>query len=141
MIAVRAVTADDMPLLEGWAKRRGCALSAGLVSPHGFLAELDGVPMMCAWGAMILDTPFVEIDHVYASPRVTKKTGLEAWARLIAAFRTWANAINEQCGQQVAALKIAMNADMAPYARKTGGAVGNMPLLNCIYSMEVSHGN
>lgn len=141
MIAVRAVTPEDMPLLESWAKRRGCALSAGLVSPHGFLAVLDDTPIMCAWGAMILDTPFVEIDHVYVSPRATRKTGLEAWARILGAFRYWVSAINEQGGQQVQALKIAMNADMAPYARKTGGAVGNMPLLNCIYSMEVSHGN
>lgn len=140
-MTVRAVTPADMPLLAGWAKRRGCMLSPELVSPHGFLAELDGSPLMCAWGAMILDTPFMEIDHVYASPRVTKKTGLNAWAHLIATFRAWAQAINELGGQQVRLFKIAMNAAMAPYAKKTGGSVGNMALLNCIYSLEESHGN
>lgn len=140
-MTVRAVTPDDMPLLQGWALRRGCVLVPEILSPHGFLAEIDGVPLMCAWGAMILDTPFMEIDHVYASPRVTKKTGLEAWGALVAMFKSWALAINRAGGAQVQAFKIAMNAAMAPYAKRTGGLVGNMPLLNCIYTLEESHGS
>lgn len=141
MMTVRSITADDMPLLQGWAKKRGCFLSPEILSPHGMLAELDNKPLMCAWAAMILDTPFIEVDHVYASPRVTKKTGVSAWAALIAFFRSWMHQINEAGGQQVTAIKIAMNAQMSPYAKKTGGNVGNMPLLNCIYTLkEVSHG-
>lgn len=136
MMTVRLVTEEDMPMLQTWAKRRGCLLESSWLSPHGIMALLDDVPLMCAWSAMIFQTPFAEIDHVYASPRVTKKTGLEAWAAIVAWFRNWAKFVNEQGGQQIAAFKIAMNADMAPYAKKTGGAVGNMAKLSCIYSME-----
>lgn len=141
MIAVRAVMADDMPLLESWAKRRGCALDAAFLSPHGFLASIDDVPVMCAWGAMILDTPFVEIDHVYVSPRVTKRTGLEAWAALIASLRSWALAINAAGGRIVTGFKIAMNANMGVYAKLTGGHVNAMPKLTCTYAIGEENKN
>jgi hypothetical protein len=99
MITVRFITSDDMPLLRQWAKRRGCVIDDDHISPLGMLALSDGVPMLCAWAATILDTALMEIDHVYASPRITKKIGLECWSLLIGSFRHLAGEINKEGGR------------------------------------------
>lgn len=134
MITVRFITADDMPLLRGWAKRRGCILLDEWLSPLGLLALYDEVPILCAWAATILQTSLMEIDHVYASPRITKKIGIEAWALLIASFRHQAGLISEHGCRKVTAFKISANASMAPFIRATGGSVGNHTFVNCMYS-------
>ena len=135
MITVRFITFDDMPLLRQWAKRRGCSLEDDWLSPLGMLALHDDVPMLCAWAATILDTAIMEIDHVYASPRITKKIGIECWALLIGSFRHLAGEIANEGGRQVKAFKISANPDMIPYIKKTGGLVANNHHINCIYSV------
>lgn len=134
MITVRFITPDDMPLLRQWAKRRGCSLDDDWLSPMGMLALQDDIPMLCAWAATILDTALMEIDHVYASPRITKKVGVEAWSLLIGSFRHLAGEIAKAGGRQVKAFKISANAAMVPFVRATGGSIGNNHLVNCMYS-------
>jgi hypothetical protein len=134
MIDVRFITPDDMPLLRQWAKRRGCVLDDDHLSPLGMLALDDGAPMLCAWAATILDTSLMEIDHVYASPRITKKIGLECWSLLIGSFRHLAGEINKAGGRPVKAFKISANPDMIPFIKKTGGSIGNHRHINCMYS-------
>jgi hypothetical protein len=133
MITVRFITPDDMPLLRQWAKRRGCVLDDDFLSPLGMLALNDNVPMLCAWAATILDTALMEIDHVYASPRVTKKIILECWSLLLGSFRHLAGEIANAGGRQVKAFKISANPAMIPFIKKTGGAISNHPHINCMY--------
>ena len=135
MITVRFIASDDMPLLRTWAKRRGCVLDDDFLSPLGVLALDDDVPMLCAWAATILDTALMEIDHVYASPRFTKKIAIECWALLIGSFRHLAGEINKAGGRQVKAFKISANPDMVPFIKKTGGIIANSHHINCMYSV------
>ena len=133
MITVRFITSDDMPLLRQWAKRRGCVLDDDHLSPLGMLALNDDVPMLCAWAATILDTALMEIDHVYASPRFTKKIAIECWSLIIGSFRHLAGEIGKAGGRQVKAFKISANPAMIPFIKKTGGAISNHPHINCMY--------
>lgn len=140
MITVRAITHEDMPTLERWAKRRGCLLLPAFLSPHGFLATKDDQPLMCCWAYMLLDVPVIELDHVFLPPRFKREDAREAWSRLIKVIEDWIQLVNQSARLEYRFIKISMNAALAKEAERSGAIVGTIPLLNCLYLIH-DHGS
>lgn len=133
MITVRQVTADDMPTLQAWAERRGCVLEPRLLSPHGFLAVNEDEPLICAWAALTMDVPIVQVDHVYLPRRFELDELREAWVSLIEAVRAWVKLINERHGYGYSLLEIVMNPVMETEAVRAGGEVSRATFKKCHY--------
>jgi len=133
MITVRSVTADDMPTLQAWAERRGCVLEPRLLSPHGFLAVDGDKPLLCAWAALTMDVPIVQVDHVYLPRRFELDELREAWGSIIDAVRAWVKLINERHGYGYSLLEIVMNPVMEFEAQRAGGEVSRATFKKCHY--------
>lgn len=110
-------------MLEGWAERRGCILHAGILSPHGFLAEADGAPVACCWATVMMSIPVVQVDHVYFARRVRVEEMREAWDSLVSAVKAWMRAMNEQGGFDYNIIEIFMNPAMQAEVERHGGLV------------------
>lgn len=132
MIQVRRVEPDDMPTLQGWAKRRGCMLEPKLVSPHGFLATHEDEPLLCAWAALMCDVPIVQVDHVYFARRFQPDVMRQAWADLLAAVRAFVREVNAQ-GFGYSLIEIMMNPVMQAEAERAGGQVSKRSYKRCHY--------
>jgi hypothetical protein len=133
MITVRQVTPEDMPTLTAWAERRGCLLEPRLLSPHGFLAVNGDTPLICAWAALMMDVPIVQVDHVYLPRRFVTGDMREAWASIIEAVRAWVKLINERHGYGYSLIEIVMNPVMEFEAQRAGGEVSQRTFKKCHY--------
>ena len=133
MITVRKITSDDLPILQSWAEARGCSLVPELLSPNGFLACDGDKPLICAWAALIMDVPIVQIDHVYLPRRFVSNDLRKAWALILNAIRSWIKFINESCGFAYSLLEIIMNPVMELEATNAGGIVSQRTYKKCHY--------
>jgi hypothetical protein len=135
MITVRKIQPEDMPTLTAWAARRGCVLEPRLLSPHGFLAVNGDTPLLCAWAALTMDVPIVQLDHVYLPRRFVADDLREAWISIIDAVRAWVKLINERHGYGYSLLEIVMNPIMENEARRAGGEVSQRTFKKCHYTV------
>ena len=133
MITVRKITYDDLPILQSWAEARGCSIVPELLSPHGFLACDGDKPLICAWSALTMDTPIVQIDHVYLPRRFDLNDLRKAWALILNAIRVWVKSINECFGYAYSLLEIIMNPVMEFEATNAGGIVSQRAYKKCHY--------
>ena len=133
MITVRKITSDDLPVLQAWAEARGCLLVPELLSPHGFLACDGNKPLLCAWAALTMDVPIVQIDHVYIPRRFSLNDLRRAWALILNVIRAWIKIINETCGYAYSLLEIIMNPVMELEATNAGGIVSQRTYKKCHY--------
>ena len=120
MITVRQVTADDMPTLQAWADRRGCVLEPALLSPHGFLAEKDGNPVIALWAYMLLDVPVIALDHLFSRPQTSAKVVRAALADIFRVVQDWMTRLNELGGVKYCVLRTFINSRLAVEAEKLG---------------------
>jgi hypothetical protein len=135
MITVRQIQPEDMPTLTVWAARRGCVLEPRLLSPHGFLAVNGDTPLLCAWAALTMDVPIVQLDHVYIPRRFVADDLREAWISIIDAVRAWVKLINERHGYGYSLLEIIMNPVMENEAQRAGGEVSQRTFKKCHYTV------
>jgi hypothetical protein len=98
MITVRKIQPEDMPTLTAWAEERGCAFEPVAMSPHGFIADVDGVPTMALWAYLLFDVPIVQIDNLISKPRTRIKCVRECWRELESSVISWIKIINERHG-------------------------------------------
>ena len=133
MITVRQITPEDMPTLTAWAARRGCVLEPRLLSPHGFLSVNGDEPLICAWAALTMDVPIVQLDHVYMARRFSMDQMREAWVSLLDAVRAWVKLINERHGYGYSLIEIVMNPVMEFEAQRAGGEVSRRTFKKCHY--------
>lgn len=133
MIAVRQIQPEDLPMIQGWAKRRGCVIEPRLLSPHGFLSASGDTPLICCWAALVMDVPIVQVDHVYLSRRFSMDEMREAWVALIDAVRAWVKLINERHGYGYSLIEIVMNPVMESEAQRAGGEVSQRTFKKCHY--------
>ena len=124
-----------MPLLQSWAKRRGCVLEPALLSPHGFLACDGDTPLICCWAALTMDVPIVQVDHVLFTRRFIPEQMREAWADLVSAIQAWVKLINERHGYGYALLEIVMNPVMTLEAERSGGIVSSRTYKKCHFKI------
>lgn len=133
MITVRKITDNDLPTLQSWAKARGCVLLPNLLSPHGFLACDDDKPILCAWAALTMDVPIVQIDHVYLPRRFNLNDLRVAWTLILNTIRAWVKIINDLNGYGYSLLEIVMNPVMEFEAQRAGGIVSQRMFKKCHY--------
>lgn len=123
MITVRQVQPEDIPMIQEWAERRGCVLEPVLLSPHGFLAEKDGVPVMAIWGYMMLDVPVITLDNLYSKPRTSIKVVRAAMADIFRVIQDWIKRLNELGGVNYCVIRTFINQRAAKEAQKLGWKV------------------
>lgn len=113
VITVRAITPDDMPTIRAWAEARGGELFEPCLSPNGFLAVKDDVPVMAAWAALLFDVPIVQIDGIVAAPGFKAGVLRAAWRSLESVILTWVQKINESGGYNYKFLRAFTNSRLA----------------------------
>lgn len=118
MITVRQIQPEDIPLVQEWAKRRGCTLE--LPSPHGFLAEHNGEPVLAVWGYMVLDVPVIALDNLFSRPRSSAKVIREALKDVLRVIQDWVARINEISGLKYRVIRTFINSRLAAEAEKLG---------------------
>jgi hypothetical protein len=124
MITCRQITPEDMPTLKRWAERRGCVLDERLLSPHGFVSvNSRGDLLICAWAALVMSVPIVQVDHVYVPRRFKADEVREGWAALVSAVQAWVKLINERSGFGYNLIEIVMNPVMEKEVLSHGGQV------------------
>jgi hypothetical protein len=104
-MTVRAVTPEDMPLLQEWSAARGLDLVPEFLSPHGFLASDEHGPALAVWAYMILDVPVIQLDHLVSRPALSLRLLREAWDSLIRTVEYWVRIINKDSGLRYRALR------------------------------------
>jgi hypothetical protein len=136
MTAVRAVTAADMPNLEAWAQNRGMTFHGALLSPHGFLVELDGAPSLVAWCYMVLDVPVIQIDNLMSRPGLTIGQLREAWGAYLTFVQTWIRLVNEQSGLNYNVLRCFCEKRMMGEAAKNGWQITSREYFQIIKTLS-----
>ena len=120
MITVRKVEPEDIPMIQEWAERRGCDLHPALLSPHGFLAEWRGKPVLALWGYMLLDVPVIALDHLFSRPRTSASVIRKAMAKLIEIVRDWIRRLNEMGGVDYRIIRTFINSRLSVEAERLG---------------------
>jgi hypothetical protein len=128
MISVRSITPEDLPIVQAWASTRGCAIEPLFLSPHGFMAESDGAPIMAVWGYMLLDVPIIQLDNLIAEPGSTIQLLRKAWQRLEAVITDWVRGLNKLGGVRYHFVRAFLDPKVA---RETGWEV-NETNLSCV---------
>ena len=80
-----------------------------------------------------MDTPIVQIDHVYLPRRFNLNDLRKAWALILNAIRVWVKSINECFGYAYSLLEIIMNPVMEFEATNAGGIVSQRAYKKCHY--------
>jgi hypothetical protein len=131
MVDIRKVTPNDMPTLATWAQRRGCGLVSELLPPDGFLATIDGKPLMTAWASFAINCPIVYVDHVYLPRRFDIDAAREAWRMIIERIRTLATDVSKSAKKPYLIIEIVMNPVMEREAIAAGGIVSVREYKKC----------
>jgi len=132
MIHVRQVTPQDMPMLRGWAERRGLELHDPLLSPYGFLATADDAPVMAVWAYMILDVPVIQLDHLLSAPGSNMAGIREAWSALSDAVAAWMRELNARSALGYCLIRAFTAPRIAAEAARHGWHHADSPL-HCIH--------
>jgi hypothetical protein len=120
MITVRQVLPEDMPTLTAWAEERGCVLEPLLLSPHGFLAESKGSPVLAVWAYMLLDVPVIALDNLFSRPQTSAKVIRAALADVFRVIQDWMKRLNELGGVNYCVIRTFINSRLAIEAEKLG---------------------
>jgi hypothetical protein len=120
MITVRQVTLEDMPTLTAWAEDRGCTLEPLFLSPHGFLAESKGSPVLAVWAYMLLDVPVIALDNLFSRPQTSAKVIRRALADVFRVIQDWMKRLNELGGVNYCVIRTFINSRLAIEAEKLG---------------------
>lgn len=136
MVTVRKTEESDLPIVQEWAERRGCAIYPALLPPHGFMALHDDRPIMSAWAVFLMDCPIVQVDHVYLPRRFDVAAAHQAWELLLSTVRTFVQNINASGGFAYSVIEIMINPTMAVTCRATGGNVSVSQYQKCHYPVE-----
>jgi len=81
-----------------WAKVHDCIICRDLLSPYGFIAELDGQPLLVIWAYMILDVPIIQLDGLLSAPGSSIHEVRQCWDALTKAVNTWIQEVNAKSG-------------------------------------------
>lgn len=120
MITVRQIQPEDIPLVQEWAKARDCVLEPRLLSPHGFLAEHNGNPVLAVWGYMILDVPVIALDNLFSRPQTSAKVIRAAIKDTFRVIQYWISRMNQLSGLNYCVIRTFINSRLAAEAEKLG---------------------
>lgn len=136
MVTVRKIEETDLPTVQEWAERRGCAIYPALLPLHGFMALHDDRPIMSAWAVFLMDCPIVQVDHVFLPRRFDVAAAHQAWEMLLSTIRTFVQNVNASGGFAYSVIEIMINPVMDNTCRDTGGTVSASSYKKCHYPLK-----